>query len=183
MFSCPKWHATCRGVYPACYQHNSYIRTWHKLKLSSETCHFGGITIHLLCLMSISCWLLAWLILRSWVMEITCSSKQSVDFYCTIHCYIPEDWTLHSHCCEHPNLIWYELLPRIKKKLHNEELHKFYISPNVIRITKSRRMRWAGHMTQTWEKARPHAHSVLLGKPEAKRPLGWPTCKWKDNNS
>jgi hypothetical protein len=51
------------------------------------------------------------------------------------------------------------------RKLHNEELRDLYSSPIIIRIIKSRRMRWAGH----------------VGKPEGKRLLGRPRCRWVDN--
>jgi hypothetical protein len=56
--------------------------------------------------------------------------------------------------------------------LHNEELHNLYLSPNIIRQIKSRRMRWAGHVTLMGEER--NAYKVLMGKPEGKRPLGRP---------
>jgi hypothetical protein len=65
------------------------------------------------------------------------------------------------------------------RKLHNEELHDLYSSPNIIRIIKSRRMRWAGHVTRMGEKR--NAYRLLVGKPEGKRPLGRPRRKWVDN--
>ena len=58
------------------------------------------------------------------------------------------------------------------RKLHNEELNDLYSSPNILRVIKSRRMRWAGHMARV-EEGRD-VHKVLLGKPEVKRPLGRP---------
>jgi hypothetical protein len=58
------------------------------------------------------------------------------------------------------------------RKLHNEELHNFYSSPNIIRMSKSRRMRWAGHVARRKEKR--SAYGLLVGKPEGKRPLGRP---------
>jgi hypothetical protein len=64
------------------------------------------------------------------------------------------------------------------RKLHNEELHKLYSSPNIIRMTKSRRVRWAGHVAQLGEK---NSHRILVGKPEGKRPLGRPRRRWVDN--
>jgi hypothetical protein len=60
--------------------------------------------------------------------------------------------------------------------LHNEELRVLYFSSNVIRLIKSRRMRWAGHLAQMREKR--NAYRLLVGKPEGKRPLGRPRCRW-----
>jgi hypothetical protein len=65
------------------------------------------------------------------------------------------------------------------KKLHNEELHSFYSSPSIIRVIKSRRMRWAGLVARMGEKR--NAYRILLGKPEGKRPLGRPRRRWVDN--
>jgi hypothetical protein len=64
-------------------------------------------------------------------------------------------------------------------KLHNEELHNLYSSPNAIRIIKSRRMRWAGHVARMGEKR--NSYRILVGKPEEKRPLGRPRRRWADN--
>jgi hypothetical protein len=58
------------------------------------------------------------------------------------------------------------------RKLHNEELHNLYSSPSIIRVIKSRRMRWAGNVTRMGEKR--NAYGILVGKPEGKRPLGRP---------
>jgi hypothetical protein len=49
-------------------------------------------------------------------------------------------------------------------KLHNEELHNLYSSPNRIRMIKSRRMRWAGHVARMGETRK--AYRILVGKPE-----------------
>jgi hypothetical protein len=65
------------------------------------------------------------------------------------------------------------------RKLHNEELHDLYSSPSIIRIIKSRRMRWAGHAARMGEKR--NAYRLLVGKPEGKRPLGRPRRRWVDN--
>jgi hypothetical protein len=65
------------------------------------------------------------------------------------------------------------------RKLHNEELHDLYFSPSIIRIIKSRRMSWAGHIAQMGEKR--NAYRLLVGKPERKRPLGRPRRRWVDN--
>jgi hypothetical protein len=64
------------------------------------------------------------------------------------------------------------------RKLHNEELHDLYSSPSIIRIIKSRRMRWAGHVARMGEKR--NAYRLLAGKP-GKRPLGRPRSRWVDN--
>ena len=65
------------------------------------------------------------------------------------------------------------------RKLHNEELNDLYCSPNIVRVIKSRRMRWAGHVAHM-EEGRG-VHKVLVGKPEGKRPLGRPRRRWEDN--
>jgi len=57
-------------------------------------------------------------------------------------------------------------------RLHNEELSDLYASPNIVRVIKSRRMRWAGHVARMGEER--GAYRVLVGKPEGKRPLGRP---------
>jgi len=58
------------------------------------------------------------------------------------------------------------------RKLHNEELRDLYSLPNIMRVVKSRRMRWAGHVARMGEGR--GVHRVLVGKPEGKRPLGRP---------
>jgi hypothetical protein len=65
------------------------------------------------------------------------------------------------------------------RKLHNEELHNLYSSPSIIRIIKSRRMRWAGHVAPMGEKR--NIYTLLVGMPEGKRPLGRPRHRWIDN--
>jgi hypothetical protein len=58
------------------------------------------------------------------------------------------------------------------RKLHSEELHNLYSSPDIIRQIKSRQMRWAGHVARMGEERK--LYKVLVGKPEGKRPLGRP---------
>ena len=65
------------------------------------------------------------------------------------------------------------------RKLHNEELNDLYSSPNIVRMIKSRRLRWTGHVA-CMEEGRG-VHKVLVGKPEGKRPLGGPRHRWEDN--
>ena len=65
------------------------------------------------------------------------------------------------------------------RKLHNEELTDTYSLPNIVRVVKSRRMRWAGHVAHMGE--RRGVHRALGGKPEGKRPLGRPRHRWEDN--
>jgi len=65
------------------------------------------------------------------------------------------------------------------RKLHNEELNDLYCSPNIARVIKSRRMRWAGHVARMVE--RRGVYRVLVGKPEGKRPLGRPRHRWEGN--
>jgi hypothetical protein len=65
------------------------------------------------------------------------------------------------------------------RKLHNEELHNLYCSPSKIRIIKSRRMRWVGHVARMGEKR--NVYRLLVGKPEGKSPLGRPRHRWIDS--
>jgi hypothetical protein len=65
------------------------------------------------------------------------------------------------------------------EKLHNKELHDSYFSPSIIRIIKSRRMRWAGHVARMGEKR--NAYRLLVEKPKGKRPLGRPRLRWVEN--
>jgi hypothetical protein len=65
------------------------------------------------------------------------------------------------------------------RKLHNEERNDLYSLPIIVRVVKSRRMRWAGHVARMG-KGRG-VHRVLVGKPEGKRPLGIPRRRWEDN--
>jgi hypothetical protein len=65
------------------------------------------------------------------------------------------------------------------RKLHNDELYGLYSSPNIVRVIKSRRMRWTGHVARMGEGR--GVYRVLVGRPEGKRPLGRPRRRWEDN--
>jgi hypothetical protein len=65
------------------------------------------------------------------------------------------------------------------RKLHNDELHSLYSSPNIVRMIKSRRMRWAGHVARMGEGR--GVYKVLVGRPEGKKPLGKSRRRWEDN--
>ena len=65
------------------------------------------------------------------------------------------------------------------RKLLNEELRDLYALPNIVRVVKSRRMRWAGHVARMGDGR--GVHKVLVGKPEGERPLGRPRHRWEDN--
>jgi hypothetical protein len=62
------------------------------------------------------------------------------------------------------------------RKLHNEDLHNLYSSPDIIRQVKSRRMRWTGHVARMGEERK--VYKVLMGKPEKNSPLGRPRRRW-----
>jgi hypothetical protein len=65
------------------------------------------------------------------------------------------------------------------RRLHNKKLYALYPAPDVIRVIKSRRMRWAGYVARMRE--RIYACRVLEGKPEGRRPLGTLRRRWEDN--
>jgi len=65
------------------------------------------------------------------------------------------------------------------RKLNNEELSDLYSLPNIVRVVKSRRMRWAWHVARMGEGR--GVYRVLVGKPDGKRPLRRPRRRWEDN--
>jgi hypothetical protein len=65
------------------------------------------------------------------------------------------------------------------RKLHNDELHSLYSSPNIVWVIKSRRMRWVRHVAHMGE--RRGVYKVLVGRPEGKRPLGRPRHRYENN--
>ena len=65
------------------------------------------------------------------------------------------------------------------RRLHKEGLNDLYSSPYIVRVIKSRRMRWAGHVERMGEER--GVYRVLVGKPEGRRPLGRPRRRWVDN--
>jgi hypothetical protein len=65
------------------------------------------------------------------------------------------------------------------RRLHNEEFNDLYSSPNIIRVIKSRRMRWVGHVACMG--AGRGAYRILVGRPEGRRPLGRPRHRWEDD--
>jgi len=65
------------------------------------------------------------------------------------------------------------------RKLHNEELNDLYCAPKIVRVIKSRKMKWEGHVVHMGE--RRGVHWILVGKPEGKKPLGRPRHRLEDN--
>jgi hypothetical protein len=70
-------------------------------------------------------------------------------------------------------------LTREWRKLYNEELHNLYSSPNIVRVIKSRILRWARHVARMGYGR--GVYRVLVGKPEGKRPMGGPRLRWENN--
>jgi hypothetical protein len=65
------------------------------------------------------------------------------------------------------------------RKLHNEELRNLYSSPSIMRIIKSRMMRWVGHVARMG--VNMNVYRLLVGNPEGKRPVGRPKLRWVNN--
>jgi len=65
------------------------------------------------------------------------------------------------------------------RRLRNEELNDLYPSPNIVRVIKSRTMRWAGHVARMGEER--GVYRVLVGKPGGRKPMGRPRRRWVDN--
>jgi len=65
------------------------------------------------------------------------------------------------------------------RTLHNEELRNLYASPNIIRVIKSRRMIWVGHVVHMGEMK--NAYKILVGKSKGKKPPRRPRHRWEDN--
>jgi hypothetical protein len=65
------------------------------------------------------------------------------------------------------------------RKLHSDEIHSLYSPPDIVRVIKSRRMRWAGYVARTGEGR--GVYRILVGRPEGERPLERPRRRWKDN--
>ena len=65
------------------------------------------------------------------------------------------------------------------RRLYNDERHSLYRSPNIVRVIKSRRLRWAGHVARI-EEDRSAFKGKKTGKTTGKRPLGRPWCRWED---
>jgi hypothetical protein len=68
---------------------------------------------------------------------------------------------------------------RVWRKIHNDECHNLYTSPNVVRVIKTGRMRWVGNVARKGETR--NAYKVLVRNSEEKRPFGRPGLRWEDN--
>jgi hypothetical protein len=108
-------------------------------------------------------------------MEAIRSSETSVITRTTRH-HVPEDGILQE-IIQFSFQEDYVIPP--SKPVWNEELHNVYSSSSIIRIIKSRRLRWAGHVARMGEKR--NVYRLLVGKLEGKRPLGRPRRMWIDN--
>jgi len=72
-----------------------------------------------------------------------------------------------------------DMVTREWRKQHNEERNDLHPSPNIVRVIKSRRMRWDGHVARVGQ--RRGIHSILVGKSEGRRPFGRPRRRWEYN--
>jgi hypothetical protein len=71
--------------------------------------------------------------------------------------------------------MFFNIIKTSERNVRND----LYSSPNIIRVVKSRRMRWVGHVARMGKKR--GAYRILVGRPEGKRPLGRFRCRWEDN--
>jgi hypothetical protein len=65
------------------------------------------------------------------------------------------------------------------RRLHIEELHNLYTSPNIVKMIRSRKIKWSGHVARMGEIR--NAYRILVGKPEGKKPIGKPSHRWENN--
>jgi hypothetical protein len=103
--------------------------------------------------------------------------RNSLNFYRKEKCLkqkVSEKKRTHILCSTHHSRKSY-----VSVRFVNEELHDLYSSPSIIRMNKSRKMRWAGHVARMGEKR--NAYRILPGKPEGKRPLGRRRRRWVYN--
>jgi hypothetical protein len=118
------------------------------------------------------------------------SKNVKVGIYKTVVLYGCETWSLTEREVHKLRVFENRVLRRIFRpkwdgvtgawrKLQNDELHNLYSSPSIIRIIKSKGMRWVGHVARMGEKR--NVYRLLVGKPEGRRPLGRPRCRWIDN--
>jgi hypothetical protein len=113
---------------------------------------------------------------------VDCAYRVYLKFTCSSSLLIDIAWTLSER-----SIVWiaqyikYSVVSELSlwRKLHNEELNDLYSFPNIVRVVKSRRMRWAWHVARMGEGR--GMHRVLVGKPEGRRPLGRPRQRGEDN--
>jgi hypothetical protein len=113
------------------------------------------------------------------------SKNLKIKIYKTVVPYGCETWSLTFREEHRPRVFENRVLRRIFgpkreedgswRKLHNDELHRLYSSSNIVRVIKSRRLRWAGHVACMGD------GRGVIGRPEGKRPLGRPRRRWEDN--
>ncbi|XP_033229014.1 uncharacterized protein LOC117180633 [Belonocnema kinseyi] len=91
-----------------------------------------------------------------------------------------------AHCCAHSRKLANGKLNAALdeetgewRKLHNDELHALYGAPNILRVMKARKLRWAGHVARMGNDR--SVAQIMQGKPNSKRPLGRPRIRWRDN--
>jgi hypothetical protein len=116
------------------------------------------------------------------VLDVKIHSSSTVDLnlYLTLTNSMGQNHSLEANSRSADQKIFHRYVNQISwRKLHNDELHNLYSSPNIVRVIKSRSLRWAGHVARIGEGR--SVYRVLVGRPEGKRPLGRPRRRWEDN--
>jgi hypothetical protein len=115
------------------------------------------------------------------ITELCARTIQDIEFFVDIYPFYPRYFSLRLILCVLKRIFGRKREEVVGgwRRLHSEESHNLYTSPDIIRVIRSRRMIWSGHVSLM--KTMRNAYKILVGKPEGKRPLGRPRSRWEGN--